>query len=200
MILPTHDSNSQQAVNAPYVRQSKPPSSLLGPAFVLRALANNETLREEIRQTAEYGRLKHLFLFGDLLGSKQTPIWQIMTPTRDDVLNVINQMIKSVDSVEGSTKGFILPDIWHWDRVARLLRNGVLWAIIIPSAVAGIAVLVAVGAVAVAPVVVLRKIAELAGHSWRLRGQNAIIRSLKLPDSESPNELFTGSAPLNAST
>lgn len=78
----------------------------------------------------------------------------------DDVLNVINQTIKSVDSVEGSTKGFILPDIRHWDRVVRLLRNGVVWAIFMPSIVAGVAALVAVGAVAVAPVVVFRKIAK----------------------------------------
>ena len=78
----------------------------------------------------------------------------------DDVLNVINQTIKSVDSVEGSTKGFILPDIQHWDRVVRLLRNGVVWAIFMPSIVAGVAALVAVGAVAVAPVVVFRKIAK----------------------------------------
>ena len=78
----------------------------------------------------------------------------------DDVLNVINQTIKSVDSVEGSTKGFILPDIRHWDRVVRLLQNGVVWAIFMPSIVAGVAALVAVGAVAVAPVVVFRKIAK----------------------------------------
>ena len=78
----------------------------------------------------------------------------------DDVLNVINQTIKSVDSVEGSTKGFILPDIRHWDRVVRLLRNGVVWAIFMPSIVAGVAALVALGAVAVAPVVVFRKIAK----------------------------------------
>ncbi|KAF8442125.1 hypothetical protein L210DRAFT_3195209 [Boletus edulis BED1] len=69
-------------------------------------------------------------------------------------------MIKSVDSVEGSTKGFILPDIRHWDRIFRLFRDGVVWAIIIPSVVAGVAVLMAVGAVAVAPVVLSRKIAE----------------------------------------
>ena len=78
----------------------------------------------------------------------------------DDVLNVINQTIKSVDSVEGSTKGFILPDIRHWDRVVRLLQNGVVWAIFMPSIVAGVAALVAVGAVAVAPVVVFREIAK----------------------------------------
>ncbi|KAF8124786.1 hypothetical protein EV363DRAFT_1403054 [Boletus edulis] len=40
-ILPTHDSNTQQAINTPYTIQSKPPSSLLGPAFVIRVLANN---------------------------------------------------------------------------------------------------------------------------------------------------------------
>ena len=41
MILPRNGSDSQQVVHAPYIRQSKPPSSLLGPAFVLRILANN---------------------------------------------------------------------------------------------------------------------------------------------------------------
>lgn len=41
MILPRNGSDSQQVVHAPYIRQSKPPSSLLGPAFVLRTLANN---------------------------------------------------------------------------------------------------------------------------------------------------------------
>ncbi|KAG6372231.1 hypothetical protein JVT61DRAFT_8031 [Boletus reticuloceps] len=192
-ILPTHDSNTQQAINTPYIIQSKPPSSLLGPAFVIRVLANNE----EIRQTAGYKRLKHLFLFGDLLGAKETPIWQVNAPTRNDVLNVINQMIKSVDSVEGSTKGFILPDIRHWDRIFRLLRDGVVWAIIIPSVVASVAVLVAVGAVAVAPVVLSRKIAEWVGRPWYLRQQDEIIRSLRLPDTESPRESLASSVPLN---
>lgn len=41
MILPTNDSTSQQVVHVPHTRQSKPPSSLLGPAFVMRVLANN---------------------------------------------------------------------------------------------------------------------------------------------------------------
>lgn len=95
MILPMHDSSHQQAASQPRTL-----SSLLGPAFAVRVLANNgeqtivasishqnsvdgsETLREEIRQTAEYRRLKHLFLFGDLLGTKETPIWQVRTPTR----------------------------------------------------------------------------------------------------------------------
>ncbi|KAN0092582.1 hypothetical protein V8E55_003366 [Tylopilus felleus] len=192
MILPTNDSTSQQVVHVPHTRQSKPPSSLLGPAFVMRVLANND-----IRQTAEYRRLKHLFLFGDLLGSKETPMWQIWTPTRNDISNVINQMIKSADSIEGSTKGFILPDVHHWDRIIRLLRDGVLWAIVIPSA----AVLVTVGAIAVAPVVAFRKIVEYVGRSWRLRQQHAIVHSLRLPHSESPiAESFTVPVPPNGGT
>lgn len=69
-------------------------------------------------------------------------------------------MIKSVDSVEGSTKGFILPDIHHWNRIFRLVRDGVVWTIFIPFLVAGVAALVAVGAVAVAPIFVFRGIAE----------------------------------------
>lgn len=39
---------------------------------------------------------------------------------------------------------------------------------------------------------------RLAGHSWHLRRQNAIIHSLKLSGSELPTETSTGSAPLNA--
>ncbi|KAI9566938.1 hypothetical protein HD554DRAFT_1079571 [Boletus coccyginus] len=196
MILPVHDSSHQQAASQPRTL-----SSLLGPAFVVRVLANNETLREEIRQTAEYRRLKHLFLFGDLLGTKETPIWQVRTPTRDDVLGVISQMIKSVDSVEGSTNaGFILPDIRHWDRIARVLRNGVVWAMVIPSVVVGVAALTVVGAIALAPVYVSRKVIEWVGRSWRLRQQNAIITSLKLPDCESPVEVPSSSVLLDADT
>lgn len=40
LILPTHNS-SQEATSVPHISQSKPPSSLLGPALVLRILAEN---------------------------------------------------------------------------------------------------------------------------------------------------------------
>jgi len=128
-------------------------------------------------------------------------------------------MIRSVDSVEGSTNaGFILPDIRHWDRIARVLRNGVVWAMVIPSVVVGVAALMVIGAIALAPVLVSRKVIEsvsqthpslafihvdhnrLFGRSWRLRQQNAIICNLKLPDCESPTEVPSSSVLLNAST
>ena len=41
MILPVHESNNQHAANALCANQLKPLSSLLGPAFVMRVLANN---------------------------------------------------------------------------------------------------------------------------------------------------------------
>ena len=84
-----------------------------------------------------------------------------LTNPPDDVLDVISQLIKSVDSVEGSTNaGFILPHIQHWDRVARVVRNGVVGAILIPSAVAGVAILTVVGAIILVPVLMCRKVAE----------------------------------------
>ncbi|KAG8212876.1 hypothetical protein J3R82DRAFT_11208 [Butyriboletus roseoflavus] len=188
MLLPNYGPDSQRATNLPSSNQSKLPSSLLGPAFVLHIMAENETLREEIRQIPEYGRLKHLYLFGDLLGMKETPIWQVKTPTRDDVLDVINQMIKSVDSVEGSMNaGFILPHIQHLDRVGNVVRDSVVDAIVVPSVVAGVAALTVIGAITFAPVVASRKIAEWIGRPWRLRQQDAIIRSLRHPSSASQN-------------
>lgn len=83
----------------------------------------------------------------------------------DDVLDVIDQMIKSVDSVEGSTNSsFILPDIQHWNRIFRILRDSVVEALFIPSAVAGAVTLTLVTAVVLAPVVVSRKIAQLVSR------------------------------------
>lgn len=70
-------------------------------------------------------------------------------------------MIKSVDSVEGSTNAsFVLPKIQHWDRIVRILRDSVVEAIVIPSAVAGVAALTLVTAVILAPVVISRKITK----------------------------------------
>lgn len=79
----------------------------------------------------------------------------------DDVLDVINQMIKSVDSVQGSTNAnFVLPEIRHGNRIIRILRDGVMEAIVIPSAMAGVVVLTLVTAVILAPVVISRKIVQ----------------------------------------
>ncbi|KAG9314812.1 hypothetical protein JVU11DRAFT_3903 [Chiua virens] len=182
MLLPMHDPDTQRAGDLPASRRYKPPSSLLGPAFVMRVFAEND-----IRQTVQYRRLRHLYLFGDLLGAQETPIWQVRTPTRDDVLDVINQMIKSVDSVQGSTNaGFTLPHIRHWHRITRVFRDGVVEVIMLPAAFAGIAALAVVGAIVLAPVYLSRRIGRLIERPWRLSRQDAIIRSLKLPDSESP--------------
>ena len=57
-----------------------------------------EKMRQDIRQTAEYRRLKHLFLFGDLLGSKETPMWQIWTPTRSALLCCAFLPVQKTDS------------------------------------------------------------------------------------------------------
>ncbi|KAG8212883.1 hypothetical protein J3R82DRAFT_11216 [Butyriboletus roseoflavus] len=168
MLLPNHDTENQQAAHD----QSNLPSSLLGPAFVLRVMAQNETLRDDIRQSTQYGILRHLYLFGDLLGVQETPLWRVRTPTRDDVLNVISQMITSVDSVQGSTDaGFILPRVQHWDRVARVVRHGVVGAIVVPCAVAVLALLMVVGAILlVAPVVGVsqgRRVSRFGGSDVR---------------------------------
>lgn len=70
-------------------------------------------------------------------------------------------MINSVDSVQGSTSaGFILPEIRHWDRVARVFRDGVLEMIVMPSVVVGVAALTVAGAIVLAPIAVTRKIIE----------------------------------------
>jgi len=185
MLLPNHISDGRHVASHPRTSSSKPPSSSLAPAFVIRILAENETLREDIRQTPQYARVKHLYMFGDLLGAKETPIWKVHTPTRDDVLDAISQMIKSVDSVQGSTSaGFILPEVRHWDRVVRVFRDGVLEMIVMPSVVAGVAGLTVAAAIVLAPIAVTHKIIEVVGLPWRLYRQNAIVRSLKLPEPE----------------
>ena len=77
-------------------------------------------------------------------------------------------MIKSVDSVEGSTNtGFILPEIQHWDRIARIFCDGVVQAIVIPTTVVGVAALTLVTAVILAPIVASRKIAESVSRTHR---------------------------------
>jgi hypothetical protein len=66
-------------------------------------------------------------MFGYFMGAKETPVWKPHAHERfesrfcsfsrtddfsDDVLDTISQMIKSVDSVQGSTSaGFTLPEM-----------------------------------------------------------------------------------------
>lgn len=178
----------------------------------------------------QYGRLKHLYLFGDLLGAEETPLWQIKTPTKgltylfistlfrkltlsvpDDVLDVISQMIRSVDSAQGPTNlRFVLPHVRHWDRITSPLRDIVVERIVVPPIVAAVAVpTLVVGAIIYSLVSSYRKVAEsvfethpltpthechnrLAGSRWRLRRQNAIIRRLRISSSSAPQIAMNG--------
>ncbi|KAG9309082.1 hypothetical protein JVU11DRAFT_10964 [Chiua virens] len=100
----------------------------------------------------------------------------------DDVLDVISQMIKSVDSVEGSTEtGFVLPHIHHWGRLVRLARNVVVTTIVTPPAVAAVAVLTVVGAVIAVPVFAYRKVAESVSQK-RLWPAFSLINVTDSPD------------------
>ena len=70
-------------------------------------------------------------------------------------------MIKSVDSGEGSTNaGFILPDMWHWNRVGKVARYSVTGVIIGPPVVAAAAAVTVVAVITVVPAVIYRKVSE----------------------------------------
>ncbi|KAF8554227.1 hypothetical protein OG21DRAFT_1509140 [Imleria badia] len=104
-----------------------PPSWMLGPACALRILAQDKKLRDHMRDTIQYESLKHLYLSGTLLDETDTPPWQVKTPNRADVTNMLDKIIKVVDeelSEEGRVStGDMLPHIEHWDRLVMLLPD-----------------------------------------------------------------------------
>ncbi|KAF9237173.1 hypothetical protein BU15DRAFT_63337 [Melanogaster broomeanus] len=82
------------------------PSWMLGPACALHALSADQTLRDAIRKTREFGALKDLWLSGNL--TKWSNPWR----KRNKLMTVGD---------------FVLPHIQHWDRLGTLVLD---WAII----------------------------------------------------------------------
>ncbi|KIK91921.1 hypothetical protein PAXRUDRAFT_34738 [Paxillus rubicundulus Ve08.2h10] len=113
------------------------PSCMLGPACALRVLSEDETLRKITNEMAQLERLKDLWLDGNLI-EDDTPHWRVKTPTKDDVLEMIDKMIKSVsgdfseDLSITSVGRSALPEIRHWARLAVLVRESVGKAIAPP--------------------------------------------------------------------
>jgi hypothetical protein len=110
------------------------------------------TLREETNTGQQLEALQDLWLDGKLIG-EDTPPWRIRTPARgllfsalfycfvasergflplvDDVLEMIDKMIKSVSGDFSEDIGVTsvgrsaLPEIHHWGRLAALVRKSV---------------------------------------------------------------------------
>ncbi|KAF8832955.1 hypothetical protein BDN67DRAFT_986347, partial [Paxillus ammoniavirescens] len=116
------------------------PSRMLGPACALRVLSEDETLRKTTHETAQLESLKDLWLDGNLI-KDDTPHWRVKTPTRDDVLKMIDKMIKSVsgdfseDLGTTSAGRSTLPEIHHWARLAVLVRDSVVKVVAPPAKV-----------------------------------------------------------------
>ncbi|KAH7889110.1 hypothetical protein F5I97DRAFT_1858500 [Phlebopus sp. FC_14] len=134
------------------------PSALLGPACALRALSTLETLRNEIRQNEYYRKLKDQWLSSSFAEGPETSPWKVHSPTKGDVLSMIEKMILSVEeggfSEEGATSvgDLALPHIQHWDRlVAEVLGKGAG----VVGALSSLPVLIGISALTVATAAVL---------------------------------------------
>ncbi|KIJ09526.1 hypothetical protein PAXINDRAFT_172463 [Paxillus involutus ATCC 200175] len=114
------------------------PSRMLGPACALRVLSEDDTLRKMTNEMAQLENLKDLWLDGNLI-EHDTARWRVKTPTRDDVLDMIDKMIKSVngdfseDLSITSVGRLALPEIQHWTRLAVLARDSVVNVIAPPA-------------------------------------------------------------------
>ncbi|KAG9319016.1 hypothetical protein JVU11DRAFT_1137, partial [Chiua virens] len=123
---------------------SKSPSWMMGPACVLRILAQNAELRRITRETIEYGNLKDLYLSGALVIQTDTRAWKVKTPNRSDVDDMLDKMIKAVDG-ELSEEDLIpigdevLPHIQHWDQLIRLIGNGSVVTVAAPPVLLSLA-------------------------------------------------------------
>ncbi|KIJ11753.1 hypothetical protein PAXINDRAFT_15336, partial [Paxillus involutus ATCC 200175] len=121
------------------------PSHMLGPACALHVLSEDETLRKTTRDTEQLESLKDLWLDGNLIEG-DTPQWRVKTPTKDDVLKMIDKMIKSVsgdfseDLGTTSVGRSTLPEIQHWGRLADLVRASVVKVVAPPAKVTAKAV------------------------------------------------------------
>ena len=127
----------------------------------------SEELRNKIRETAQYGSLKHLYLSGTLVDEADTSPFRVMTPNRGklcppyvdvklknvpiifsaDVNNMLDKMIKAVDEELSeddltSVGDTVLPHIEHWDRLVTLLGNETVKVITILPALLGVPALV----------------------------------------------------------
>ncbi|KIJ09533.1 hypothetical protein PAXINDRAFT_172470 [Paxillus involutus ATCC 200175] len=118
------DSNSTDTGGSPLK-----PSCMLGPACALRVLSEDATLRKATN-AAQLEALQDLWLDGKLI-VEDTPSWRVGTPARDDVLEMIDKMIKSVSGDFSEDLGVTsvgrsaLPEIHHWGRLAALVRKSV---------------------------------------------------------------------------
>ncbi|KAF9227033.1 hypothetical protein BS17DRAFT_442812 [Gyrodon lividus] len=140
----TVDSTSEDTAAESQQSQLKP-SHMLGPACALRVLSDDETIRKATNSMEQFESLKDLWLDGNLV-EKETAPWRVKTPTRDDVLEMIDKIIKSVNGDFSTDLGvtsnghLALPDIQHWDRLAVLVKDSVAKVIVpavVDSAMAG---------------------------------------------------------------
>ncbi|KAF9238265.1 hypothetical protein BU15DRAFT_62673 [Melanogaster broomeanus] len=104
--LPPSERTLEAEDPAEDLRTDPPPSWMLGPACALRALSADQTLRDAIRKTREFGALKDLWLSGNL--TKWSNPWR-----KRNKLTTVGD--------------FVLPHIQHWDRLGTLVLD---WAII----------------------------------------------------------------------
>ncbi|KIJ62089.1 hypothetical protein HYDPIDRAFT_114935 [Hydnomerulius pinastri MD-312] len=144
------------------------PSSMLGPVCALHALSSHQTLRDEIRNSEDYWRLRDQWLSGTLVDFTETPFWQVYTPTQDDLKNMMEKMLFSVESEEGisvddSTSGgdSILPHIQHWGRLAVAVYQFVLDWLSSLFTLAGLAPFTAAAVVVLSPIFIFAALVHL---------------------------------------
>ncbi|KAN0091569.1 hypothetical protein V8E55_005135 [Tylopilus felleus] len=134
---------------------SRPPSWMMGPACALRILAQNSKLRNRTRETIEYTSLKDLYLSGTLIGEADTSVFQVWTPNRADVTDMLDKVIKAVEGELSKDSlmsiGDVLPHIQHWNRLGKMLRDKTVKVASIPPLL-GVSALAILALVVAAPI------------------------------------------------
>ncbi|KAF9227009.1 hypothetical protein BS17DRAFT_441300 [Gyrodon lividus] len=181
---PSHHSRSVDDTPSVDLRP-KPPSWMLGPACALRVLSEDETLRKVTRKTMQYESLKHLYLSGYLVDDVDPSAWRVKTPTKDDVLDMLDKMIKAVDeefSEDGLTSvgDTVLPHIQHWDRLAALIRDSVVGIVTVLPVVLGVSALTIVALIVATPFVLSYKLVQFVGRLVWFHRQSHIVDRLQL--------------------
>ncbi|KAN0091571.1 Uncharacterized alpha/beta hydrolase domain (DUF2235) domain containing protein [Tylopilus felleus] len=171
----------------------KTPSWMMGPACALRILAQNEVLRNRIRETTEYGNLKHLYLSGTLVHKTDTSAWRVKTPNRADVIIMLEKMIKTIDgelSGDGplSIGDAVPPHIQHWDRLLVMLRTRTV-AVVTILPLLGVSILAAAASVAVTPIYLSVRVYEFLR---RLQLRNHILGGLLYAERPSETDSARG--------
>ncbi|KIJ59906.1 hypothetical protein HYDPIDRAFT_118022 [Hydnomerulius pinastri MD-312] len=156
------------------------PSSMLGPACVLYTLSAHQTLRDEIFNSAEFGRLRQLWQSGALLKGLETPPWQVYTPNKEDIRHVLDKLMFSAESKEGvlpdgsmSGGDSVLPHIQHWSRIPFISVGGV-WLFVIEFT--AIAPAIAVAPIVIVAVWVIFYIMPFVRHWWLRRLSRSVDR------------------------